>query len=74
MASDAAPVIEFQGLELRFGRRTILNNLHGSLSGLAIGLLGPNGAGKSTLIDNPIGSRPFRSTAHASIGICENWA
>jgi len=31
------------GLEVRFGQRTILDNLHGSLSGRAIGLLGPNG-------------------------------
>ncbi|MGC9971893.1 MAG: ABC transporter ATP-binding protein [Bryobacteraceae bacterium] len=64
MASDATPVIELQGLEVRFGRRTILDNLHGSLSGRAIGLLGPNGAGKSTLINTLMGFYPpFRGTA-----------
>src|SRR6202021_1827909 len=45
------PVIELQGLSVRFGSREILNNLVCSLRGRAIGLLGPNGAGKSTLIN-----------------------
>ena len=52
---DAKPVIELAGLEVRFGERTILDNLCGSLSGRAIGLLGPNGAGKSTLINTLLG-------------------
>ena len=64
MATDAAPVIELLGLEVRFGQRTILDNLHGSLSGRAIGLLGPNGAGKSTLINTLMGFYPpFRGSA-----------
>jgi ABC-2 type transport system ATP-binding protein len=64
MANDATPVIELQGLEVRFGQRTILNNLQGSFSGSAIGLLGPNGAGKSTLINTLMGFYPpFRGTA-----------
>jgi ABC-2 type transport system ATP-binding protein len=64
MATDATPVIELLGLEVRFGQRTILDNLHGSLSGRAIGLLGPNGAGKSTLINTLMGFYPpFRGTA-----------
>jgi ABC-2 type transport system ATP-binding protein len=58
------PVIELEGLEVRFGKRTILKNLRGSLSGRAIGLLGPNGAGKSTLINTLMGFyRPSRGTA-----------
>jgi len=58
------PVIELEGLEVRFGRRTILKNLRGSLSGRAIGLLGPNGAGKSTLINTLMGFyRPSRGSA-----------
>lgn len=64
MAQDTKPVIELQGLEVRFGHRIILNNLEGSLSGRAIGLLGPNGAGKSTLINTLMGFfPPFRGTA-----------
>jgi ABC-2 type transport system ATP-binding protein len=64
MANAAPPVIELLGLEVRFGQRTILDNLHGSLSGRAIGLLGPNGAGKSTLINTLMGFYPpFRGTA-----------
>ena len=64
MANDATPVIELQGLEVRFGQRTILNNLQGSFSGSAIGLLGPNGAGKSTLINTLMGFYPpYRGTA-----------
>ncbi len=60
----ATPVIELQGLEVRFGPRTILNGLNGSLSGRAIGLLGPNGAGKSTLINTLLGFYPpSRGTA-----------
>ncbi len=58
------PVIELEGLEVRFGNRIILNNLNGSLSGRAIGLLGPNGAGKSTLINTLLGFyKPSRGTA-----------
>jgi ABC-2 type transport system ATP-binding protein len=60
-ASEAAapapqtPVIELQGLSVRFGHRDILKNLVCSLRGRAIGLLGPNGAGKSTLINTLLG-------------------
>jgi ABC-2 type transport system ATP-binding protein len=61
---DARPVIELQGLEVRFGPRTILKDLQGSFSGRAIGLLGPNGAGKSTLINTLLGFyEPWRGTA-----------
>ena len=58
------PVIELDGLEVRFGNRTILDHLDGSFSGRAIGLLGPNGAGKSTLINTLLGFYPpWRGTA-----------
>ncbi len=53
-----APVIDLDGLEVRFGERVILNRLTGSLGGRAIGLLGPNGAGKSTLINTLLGFHP----------------
>lgn len=52
------PVIELEGLEVRFGRRTILQGLTGAFNGRAIGLLGPNGAGKSTLINTLLGFCP----------------
>jgi ABC-2 type transport system ATP-binding protein len=61
---EPQPVIELQGLEVRFGGRVILDNLRGSLSGRSIGLLGPNGAGKSTLINTLMGFyEPSRGTA-----------
>ena len=51
----ADPVVELDGLEVKFGARTILKQLKASLTGRAIGLLGPNGAGKSTLINTLLG-------------------
>src|SRR5581483_7723053 len=58
------PVIELDGLEVRFGDRPILKRLKASLTGLAIGLLGPNGAGKSTLINALLGfHKPSSGTA-----------
>jgi len=51
-------VIELDRLGVRFGRRTILNDLQGSLSGRSIGLLGPNGAGKTTLLHTLLGFHP----------------
>src|SRR5216117_1991687 len=58
------PVIELDGLEIKFGERAILKRLKASLSGRTIGLLGPNGAGKSTLINTLLGfHKPFRGTA-----------
>jgi ABC-2 type transport system ATP-binding protein len=49
------PLIELQGLSVRFGKREILSSLTASLRGRSIGLLGPNGAGKSTLINTLLG-------------------
>lgn len=54
-AAPQIPVIELQGLSVRFGSRDILKDLACSLRGRAIGLLGPNGAGKSTLINTLLG-------------------
>jgi ABC-2 type transport system ATP-binding protein len=54
-AAPQTPVIELQGLSVRFGNREIIKNLVCSLRGRAIGLLGPNGAGKSTLINTLLG-------------------
>jgi len=52
------PVIELDGLGVTFGGRPILQDLHGTLRGRAIGLLGPNGAGKTTLIHTLLGFHP----------------
>src|SRR5215472_4787218 len=58
------PVIELDGLEVRFGNRAILKKLKASLTGRSIGLLGPNGAGKSTLINTLLGfHKPSAGTA-----------
>jgi len=59
-----APVIELDGLEVRFGDRVILNKLNAALTGRSVGLLGPNGAGKSTLINTLLGfHQPHSGTA-----------
>jgi ABC-2 type transport system ATP-binding protein len=55
------PVIELEGLSVRFGAREILKELKVSLAGRTIGLLGPNGAGKSTLIQSLLGFCPIAS-------------
>jgi ABC-2 type transport system ATP-binding protein len=58
-------IIDLDGLEVRFGNRTVLNGLTGTLQGQAIGLLGPNGAGKSTLINTLLGfHEPSKGRAH----------
>jgi ABC-2 type transport system ATP-binding protein len=58
MSDPTTPVIELQGLEVRFGKRPILKGLNASLCGRCIGLLGPNGAGKTTLIHTLLGFHP----------------
>ena len=58
------PVIELDGLEVRFGDRVILKKLKAALTGRSVGLLGPNGAGKSTLINTLLGfHKPHSGTA-----------
>ena len=58
------PVIELDGLEVRFGDRVILKKLNAALTGRSVGLLGPNGAGKSTLINTLLGfHKPSAGTA-----------
>jgi ABC-2 type transport system ATP-binding protein len=58
MYDPSTPVVELQGLEVRFGKRPILKGLHASLTGRCIGLLGPNGAGKTTLLHTLLGFHP----------------
>jgi ABC-2 type transport system ATP-binding protein len=64
IAPAAAPLVELQGLSVKFGQREILRGLTAQLRGRAIGLLGPNGAGKSTLINTLLGfHRPSTGSA-----------
>jgi ABC-2 type transport system ATP-binding protein len=62
------PVLELDGLGVRFGPRDILVDLRVSLSGRTIGLLGPNGAGKSTLIQTLVGFCPPSSGTARVLG------
>ena len=63
-AAPLAPLVEMQGLAVKFGNREILRGLTATLRGRSIGLLGPNGAGKSTLINTLLGFyEPAKGTA-----------
>src|SRR5664279_3691412 len=45
------PIIKIQDLQMKFGGRTILNNINITINeGEFVAILGPNGAGKSTLL------------------------
>jgi ABC-2 type transport system ATP-binding protein len=55
MDPTQAPVIELDGLTVRFGRLEALSGLSGSFSAGSLGLLGPNGAGKTTLLHTLLG-------------------
>ena len=61
IAAQSSPVIDLDGLSVRFGRRQILQDLRADMRGRAIGLLGPNGAGKTTLIHTLLGFHPTSS-------------
>jgi ABC-2 type transport system ATP-binding protein len=62
------PVIELDGLSVRFGRHPILKELYGKFSGRSIGLLGPNGAGKTTLLHTLLGFHPASGGAARIFG------
>ncbi len=67
---DGRPaLIELDGLVVRFGAKTILNELTSTLSGRAIGLLGPNGAGKTTLIHTLLGFHPAQAGSARVMGL-----
>jgi ABC-2 type transport system ATP-binding protein len=58
------PIIDLDGLSIRFGSVQALKNLRGSYSARSLGLLGPNGAGKTTLIHTLLGfHKPDAGTA-----------
>ena len=64
IGASPVPLVELNGLTVRFGNRDILRGLTATLRGRAVGLLGPNGAGKSTLINTLLGFyRPASGSA-----------
>ena len=67
-APASQPVIELDGLSVKFGGREILKDLRISLSGRTLGLLGPNGAGKSTLIQTLLGFCPVAGGSARVLG------
>jgi len=62
-------IIDLNELQVRFGKRIVLDGLTGELKGQAIGLLGPNGAGKSTLINTLLGFHPPSKGAARVFGL-----
>ncbi len=53
--TEQGPLIELEGVEVRYGNFRALKQLNVAVPGGAVGLLGPNGAGKSTLIKALLG-------------------
>jgi ABC-2 type transport system ATP-binding protein len=68
MTTDAPPLLELDGLEVRLGGRTVLAGLSGTLSGRVVGLLGPNGAGKTTLLATLLGFHPAHAGTARLVG------
>jgi len=58
LLSAAVSLIEFEGVEKRYGQLVALRNLSLKLEPGRVGLLGPNGAGKSTLLKVLLGLVP----------------
>jgi ABC-2 type transport system ATP-binding protein len=55
MASVVPPVVDLEGVSVRYGKNAALRDVSVSLPSGAVGLLGPNGAGKSTLLKSVLG-------------------
>jgi ABC-2 type transport system ATP-binding protein len=49
------PVVDLEGVSVRYGKNAALRDVSVSLPDGAVGLLGPNGAGKSTLLKSVLG-------------------
>ena len=62
------PIIELDGVEVRYGKHTALSDVSVSIGGGAIGLLGPNGAGKSSLIKALLGLVTFSKGSAKVLG------
>ena len=52
---EAAPVVQLDGVTVRYGGNQALNNVTARFAKGAVGLLGPNGAGKSTMLKALLG-------------------
>lgn len=53
------PIVELAGVDLGYGSRVVLRDVHLSLAeGDFLGLVGPNGSGKSTLLNAMLGHLP----------------
>lgn len=60
VATQIAPVVQFEGLSKRYGERLVLGNVHFSIfPGEAVALWGPNGAGKTTLLRCVLGRTSY---------------
>ena len=68
VSEKSTPAIALDGLTVKLGGRTVLSDLHASMSGRAIGLLGPNGAGKTTLLRTILGFFPPASGTATVLG------
>jgi ABC-2 type transport system ATP-binding protein len=55
MASVMPPIVDLEGVSVRYGKNAALRDVSVSLPSGAVGLLGPNGAGKSTLLKSVLG-------------------
>jgi ABC-2 type transport system ATP-binding protein len=55
MASVMPPVVDLEGVSVRYGKNPALRDVSIVLPSGAVGLLGPNGAGKSTLLKAVLG-------------------
>ncbi len=53
------PVLELDGVEVRYGKHKALSGVTATIQGGAVGLLGPNGSGKSSLIKVLLGLVPL---------------
>jgi ABC-2 type transport system ATP-binding protein len=61
--SDRPPVVELEGVTVRYGAQRALQDVTARFAAGAVGLLGPNGAGKSTMIKSLLGFvRPAAGT------------
>jgi len=52
---SSPPVVQLEGVSLRYGKAPALRDVSAAFPSGAVGLLGPNGAGKSTLIKSLLG-------------------
>jgi phospholipid/cholesterol/gamma-HCH transport system ATP-binding protein len=58
-SKSSAPIIETQGLGIRFGRQVVLNDIHLSIPrGQTVAIIGESGCGKTMLLKSLVGLLP----------------